>query len=459
MEDRPTLADLRGQISQITRDIIRLAGKRTNIAREVGKIKRVEALPIEAESVEDSLVREVIAECDRVGLDRRTGLRILNALLSDSKNAQGMSNRPTPGSALSKALELQRRGVKVVRLDVGEPDFRPPRSVLKACSDALFSFKTHYTESRGIPELRSALVRYLAIKHRFKVTDEEIMVAPSGRFAVYAALSTVVGPGEGAIVIEPNWPAYADSLRQLGARPNIVHTTLEQNWTPDVGEIEEAVRPNTKAIVLSYPCNPTGRVIPTKLFREIVGLADDLGLTVISDEIYNEYSSVPCPSILKTTPKKFILTSSFSKTWSMTGFRIGYAVSSAEVISKMSGLASLIVTSVPEFIQWGAIKALTADADARRNVGEMRDRVEAACKALDTIPSIEYSRPDGAMYVFPGIKSGETGAAFSDRLIEKGVTVTPGTAFGDYEAFFRISLGQRKSVILEGIKRMGALLS
>jgi aspartate aminotransferase len=459
LESQPTLEELRGQIAEVTREMIRLAGRRKSMAREVGRLKNEKSMQVEDDNVEDALTRDVIAECERVGLERSSGLKILSVLLAESKRTQGMRERPTPGSVLSRAKALQRRGIDVIRLDVGEPDFLPPRAVLKACSEALFSFKTHYTESQGIPELRSALRSYLEKNNGFKVADEEIAITPSGRFAVYAALSAVVGEGESAVVIEPNWPAYREVLQSLGARPSVVQTTLEEQWTPSVSEVQERIRPNTRALILSYPNNPTGKVISIRRFKELVGLADDLGLTVLSDEIYNEYSSKPCPSVFKTTPKKFILTSSFSKTWAMTGFRIGYAVSSKEIVSSIAKATSLMFTSVPEFIQWGAIKALGSTAEVRRNAAQMRARVEAASGALGKIPSLEFARPDGAMYAFLRIRTGETGDSFAERLLEKGVSVTPGTAFGDYPTFFRISLGQPKDKILQGIGRMGKLLN
>jgi aspartate aminotransferase len=201
-------------------------------------------------------------------------------------------------------------------------------------------------------------------------------------------------------------------------------------------------------------------VLSPGLFREILELADDHDLTVVSDEIYNEYTEKPCPSILETTPKRFVLTSSFSKAWSMTGFRVGYAVSSMETIANMSKMISLMITSVPEFIQWGAIKALSADEDVKRNVKAMHDRVGAACEELDKIGSLEYARPDGAMYVFPRVhKRGETGDSFSEKLLTNGVSVVPGSVFGDYPDFFRISLGQPREVITNGIRKMGELLA
>ncbi len=460
MKNTPALDDLRASIASTTKEIIDLAGKRNQLAKEVGRLKAGASIPAENDDVEDALAREVIEECDRVGLDRRAGLKILNVLISESKNVQGIPGREPPSPIFAKALAMERKGMKLVRLDVGEPDFPPPRAVLEGCSDALFGLKTHYTESRGIPELREALRKFLAKKSRFQAGDDEVTITPSGRFAVYAALACVVSEGESAVVIDPSWPAYKDALRQLGAKPILVNTRMEDGWVPSLEEIEAAIKPTTKAIVTNYPNNPTGSVASAQLFKGIVDLADDRGLTVISDEIYNEYSSKPCPSILGNTPEKFILTSSFSKSWAMTGFRIGYSVSSAENAAKITGLASLLFTSVPEFIQWGAIEALNADAEVRRNAAEMKRRIDAASKELEKDDSLEFFKPDGAMYVFPRLRNHESGSSFSENLLKSGVSVAPGRTFGDaYTDHFRISLGQPQEKIVEGIKRMRELQS
>ena len=455
--------ELRAKIAEITVEIIRLAGRRNSLAREVGRLKAIGSIPLEDDAVEDSLLREVTEECDRAGVDRSAGLKMLALLLVESKKAQGiqaLQSGPSPMSVFAKAVELQRGGVKLIRLDVGEPDFKPPRAVLDACSEAMFGFKTHYTEARGIPELLSALRGYLQRKSGFAATEDEVAVTPSGRFAVYASLSAIVSEGDSAIVPEPNWPAYREALKHLGAKPIAIRGRLEDGWSLSAGEVERAIRPNTKAIVLSYPNNPTGKVISPDAFREVVQVADDRGLTVISDEIYNEYSSKPCPSVLRTAPKKFVMPSSFSKAWAMTGFRIGYVVSSKDIVARVASMTSLMLSSVPEFIQHGAIKALDSDTEVKKNVTVMNDRVEAVSRELDRIGSLEYVKPDGAMYFFPRLrKPGLTGGRFAESLLQRGVTVTPGTAFGAYEDFFRISLGQPKEVIIEGVRRMGDLLA
>jgi aspartate aminotransferase len=458
VKNQDKIADLRGRIARITEEIIELAGKRNQLAQEVGRLKIQDSLPIEDSDVEDALTRDVIAACDRAGLDRRAGLKILSVLLSESKIAQGSSTSSAPTWGVSVTSEPNRKGM--LRFDIGEPDFRPPRAVLEACSDAMFGFRTHYTESRGIPELREALCNYLKKKYTVDIEDGEVTVTPGGRFAIYAALASVVSEGESAILVEPNWPAYKQALRQLGAKPVVIHTSLEDSWTSSMAEIEECLRPNTKAIILSYPNNPTGKMLTPRLFSEIIDWADDHDLTVISDEIYNEYSFRPFTSVLKTVPRKFILTSSFSKTWAMTGFRVGYTVSSKDTISKISRMISLMFTSVPEFIQWGAIKALDADQTVRRNVMEMRRRIAVVCRELDRINSLEYVKPDGGLYVFPKVKKpGETGDSFSNRILKKGVSVAPGSVFGDYADFFRIALCQPEKSIIEGVRRMGEVLA
>ncbi len=461
-EADPDIGKLRADIAETTNEIIRLVGRRNELARQVGRLKARESLPAEDDAVEDSLLREVTEECDRAGVDRGVGLKLFAVLLAESKKAQGITPQasgPTPMSAFARAAELQRSGAKLIRLDVGEPDFRPPKAVVEACAEALVGFRTHYTEPGGIHELLSALRMYLRRKSNFEVSGDELAVTPSGRFAVYAALSATVSEGDSAILLEPNWPAYKEILLHIGAKPLVIHTSLEDEWSLSAESLAEAIRPNTKAVILSYPNNPTGKVISPETFRGVVELADDHGLMVISDEIYKEYSSKPCPSVLQNTPKKFVLTSSFSKTWAMTGFRIGYAVSSKDVIAKLTKMTSMAVTSVPEFIQFGAMKALDADAEVKNNVAEMERRIDAVSKGLDEIDSLEYSRPDGAMYFFPKLrKPGWNGNRFVDSLLERGVSVTPGLAFGDYPDFFRISLGQPRETILEGIRRMGELL-
>jgi len=464
MSSDQDIAGLRQEVADVTKEIIDLISTRNELAKKIAAAKVRGALPAEDPRVEDALVRVVVRECEEKGVSKEVGLKVLSTLLAESKRVQGFKSKQqliTPMMMSAKAQQIEATGRQLLRLDVGEPNFHPPKAVLDATSEALYGFKTHYTGTRGIPALVSAVRGYLQRKHSFTAKDTELIVNPGGRFGVYLALSTTVAEGESAIVIEPNWPAYKEGLQYIGARPISVHTTLEEGWLPSAEAIHDAIRPNTKAIVLSYPANPTGAILSPPKFKEIVDLANDHRLTVISDEIYTDYANKPCPSILSSGAEKFILTASFSKTWAMTGFRVGYTVSSEETISKMMKIQSLLLTSVPEFIQYGAIKALESDSEVVRNSEAMIVRINEACSELDAISALEYVKPDGAMYVFPQAKKTDFDCvSFTMKLLEeKGVTVSPGTGFGDYPRAFRISLGGSDDTIVQGIRKIGELLA
>ena len=455
------LVRLRGEVTLKTIEIIRLIGERNNLAERIGKVKTSEALPLDDEKVEDKLLREVLREGKKRGVERQLVVKILSSLISEAKRVQGLDSggggTASPMSVLAKVVNLQREGKKVIRLDVGEPDFPPPAAVVEACHEALLGERTHYTESRGIPELVEALRAYLKSKNHFDANPEQLVVTVGGRFAVYAAIATAVKEGDSAIIIEPAWPAYREQIEFVGGKAISVQTRLEDGWGPSVEEVEERVRPNTKAIILNYPSNPTGKIAKPSLFREILRVANEHNLTVISDEVYDSYSFAPCPSILEGGADRFILTSSFSKTWAMTGFRVGYAVCDRQSADRIVRLASLMYTSVPEFIQYGAIKALQSEEEAIRNREAMRERIAVASRELDRIPGLQYYRPDGAMYVFPQSRDESFDAStFAERLLnEDGVSVIPGGGFGRYPRCFRISLGSSKEVIVEGIRRIG----
>jgi aspartate aminotransferase len=459
-EKKKELARLRGEVALKTIEIIRLIAERNSLAERIGSVKRSEGLSIDDEKVEDELLREVLREGEKRGVERQLVVKILSSLVSEAKRVQGLDpggGGASPMSVLTKVVTLQREGKKVMRLDVGEPDFPPPAAVVEACQEALKGEKTHYTESRGIPELVEALRAYLKGKNHFDAKPEQLVVTVGGRFAVYAAIATAVKEGDSAMIIEPAWPAYKEQIEFVGGKAISVRTSLEDGWTPSVEKIEERVRPNTKAIVLNYPSNPTGKIIKPSLFREILEVANDHKLTVISDEVYDSYSFTPCPSILEGGAAKFILTSSFSKTWAMTGFRVGYAVCDRQSAEKIVRLASLMYTSVPEFIQYGAIKALDSEEEATRNRDAMRERIAVASRELDRIRGLKYYKPDGAMYVFPESREENFDSSrFAESLLnENGVSVIPGTGFGNYPNCFRISLGSPKEVIVEGIRRIG----
>ncbi|MEM2053729.1 MAG: pyridoxal phosphate-dependent aminotransferase [Nitrososphaerota archaeon] len=283
-----------------------------------------------------------------------------------------------------------------------------------------------------------------------------------GAFGVYLALASTVSPGDEVIVIDPSWPIYKPCVRYVGGRPIVLETRLEDGWEPDLDKLNEKISAATKAIILNYPCNPTGKALDKKTFKGIVEIAQDRKLTLISDEVYADYNFTGSEhnTVLNYPDVNYVLISSFSKSWGMTGFRVGFTISDLDRTNKMATIQSTLITCIPEFIQYAAIEALKCLDEAKKNSEVMKDRAEAVCKALKPLP-LTFYKPDGAMYVFPRIDvKGVDGSEFAVKLLEnKNVSVAPGGAFGNYFNYFRISLGQPKEVLLEGVKRIGEFLS
>jgi aspartate aminotransferase len=263
------------------------------------------------------------------------------------------------------------------------------------------------------------------------------MICPGARFAVYLAITTLLNPGDEIIVIEPAWPAYKDCALNAGIKVRTIKTTLETKWEPSIEQINNAINENTKMIILNYPNNPTGKILPRKLLDSIVQTAKEHDLYVLSDEIYDEYSNDDWRSVGIYDYDKSMITRSFSKSHAMTGYRIGYVIADELIIEKMSKLQALSLTNVSEPIQYVAFQAL--EADTSENVKIVKSRLEALVKIAKDI-GLEFIEPDGAMYLFAKTKYKNFDATkFSEKLLEHGVAIAPGEGFGDYKEFFRIT--------------------
>jgi aspartate aminotransferase len=219
---------------------------------------------------------------------------------------------------------------------------------------------------------RDALAKYSSKKYNANVVQENIMVSPGARFSIFTAITTLLNPGDELIVIEPAWPAYKDCALNSGIKVRTITTTLEGKWEPSIEQIEKVINPNTKMIVLNYPNNPTGKILPEKLQDAIINLAIKNNLYILSDEIYSQYAFKKWKSILSYNYDKSIITQSFSKSHAMTGFRIGYVVASPKIIDLLSKLQALCLTNVSEPIQYIAMKALEADISNNTNTVQTR---------------------------------------------------------------------------------------
>ena len=440
--------DLRNKMDEITLEMVKLLKARTDVAKEIGEVKKSIGKGITDELREDSLRGKVISLCSDLKLDEAIATKFLNFLLNESIKVQS-SNKQTHLSIFFKAKTLEEQGKKIIHMEIGEPDFLPPDIVKNALNEVFDKGFLKYGQSKGMPVFREAIAKYVSEKFNTHVTQDNIIVSPGARFSIFTAITTLLNPGDEMIVIEPAWPAYKDCALNAGIKVRTIKTTLEQKWEPSIEQIKNTINTNTKMIVLNYPNNPTGKILPEKLQDEIIKLAKENQLYVLSDEIYSQYAKSNWKSVLSYNYEKSIITQSFSKSHAMTGFRIGYGIADTKIIEKMAKLEALCLTNVSEPIQYVAMKAL--EADTSKNTNTVRRRLEMLSQKSNEM-GLNFVIPDGAMYIFAQLdKEGFDGVKFANTMLEKGLAVTPGEGFGDYKNFIRISACQNEETLLKGM--------
>lgn len=442
------LEKLRGEMREVTSEIMKQVKKRMEIAKKIGEVKSKKGLDVVDERAEEELRSFIMKLCSQIGLEQELGARLLNILLNESAKVQ--TKKKTPTAVFMKAKQLENKGKKIIHLEVGEPDFVPPIAVRDALTDAIDQGHYHYTETRGVPKLRDVLAKSLKKKFDASVKDEQIIVTVGGRFAVFLAISSLIKPGDEIIVIEPYWPAYKECTELVNAKVKVLRTTLEDKWVPNLKQLESMINDNTKMLVINYPNNPTGKVLDAKSIEKIVGIAKDNKLFLLSDEVYSDYSFTKFTSVLDYNYDDSVIVSSFSKGPAMTGFRVGYAIANNETIQKMTKLQAVALTSVAEPMQYAALSALEHN-NVKNNAETMKKRLSLITNRLKKMP-VSFAEPEGAMYVFPRVDlNGFNADQFVDSVLDQGLALTPGSGFGNYPNFLRISAGQPEDVIEQGL--------
>jgi len=447
--------DLRNKMDEVTLKMIELLKTRTDIAREIGEVKKNIGKGVTDEAREDSLRGKVISLCDSIGLDETIATKFLNFLLNESVKIQS-TNKQTHLSIFLKAKSLESQGKKIIHMEVGEPDFLPPKIVKDALEEVFEKGFLKYGQAKGMPVFREALAKYASKKFNADIKDENIIVRPGARFSIFTAITTLLNPGDEMIVIEPAWPAYKDCALNAGIKVRTINTTFEDKWEPSLEQIKNTINSNTKIIVLNYPNNPTGKILEEKLQDNIIELVKKHSLYVLSDEIYSQYAKTKWKSILSYNYEKSIVTQSFSKSHAMTGFRVGYAIADSKIIDKMAKLEALCLTNVSEPIQYIAMKAL--EADTSNNTNTVQNRLDVLAQKASEM-GLDFVNPDGAMYLFARInQEGFDGIQFANSTLEKGLAVAPGEGFGDYKNFIRLSACQDENTLIEGMNILSNIM-
>jgi aspartate aminotransferase len=422
------------------------------LSKQIGEIKNKLNIDVTDEKVEQDIRKSVFKLSKEIGMDLDLSVRLLNILLSESVRLQQNqqqhheSPRQTHLSIFMRAKQLEASGKKIIHMEVGEPDYPPPSNVKNALIKAYDCGQYHYTETQGIPKLREAIAK----KVGNGVTEDQVIVTAGARFAVFSAFNSVLKTGDEVISIEPAWPAYKECANFIGAKINILKTTLEDRWEPDLKNLEDMINTSTKMIVINYPNNPTGRILGEKTEEKIVSLAKDHDLYILSDEVYSDYAFNDFKSILAYNYDKSLMISSFSKGYAMTGFRVGYAIANTGIVAKMAKVQAATLTSVAEPMQYSAMAAL--EVGSCQNIKRMKKRLDLISNRLRKI-SLRFVEPEGAMYVYPKLKKGtEDDITVVQRLLDLGLAIAPGTGFGDsYRHFIRISACQPEDVLEKGL--------
>jgi aspartate aminotransferase len=365
-------------------------------------------------------------------------------------------------SARARALEAT--GRSIVHLQIGEPDFDTPTNVREAAKAAIDAGMTHYPPFAGLPDLRAAIAADTTARRGFAVEPSNVFVTVGGKGVMVYAILGLVDPGDEVIVPDPGYPIYDSITRFVGGTSVPIPIRMENDFRLDVDELASLITPRTKLLVLNSPANPTGGVLTRGDIERIAELALRHDLVVLSDEIYGRilYDGAEHVSIasLDGMAERTILLDGFSKTFAMTGWRLGYAVVPDWLVKTYSQLIINTISGVTAFAQAGAIEALRGpQADVEAMVDEFRDRRDLIVDGLNAIPGIRCHRPQGAFYVFPDISgTGQSGAELAEGLLQDaGVCVLPGTAFGGVgRDHIRISYANSRENLTEALVRIRA---
>jgi aspartate aminotransferase len=368
---------------------------------------------------------------------------------------------------LSKANDFEKKGKKVIHFEIGDPDFPTPEKIVDRCVKALREGNTHYTSSGGMDCLKEASANITLKSRGFKPDQNQILVTAGANVQIFYALACICDPGDNVVYGDPAFVSYASIMKFLGVIPNPIELQEEEGFRINVDKIEKNINKNTKAILINSPHNPTGSILSKDDVIAIYQLAKKYDLFLISDEVYGRIyfegaSKFSSPGSIDYCKERTVVLHSFSKSYAMTGWRIGAVTAPAELIRRMQLLLETTSSCVAPFVQIAATEALEMDqSELQSMVKEYESRRDILVKSIEDMPLVSAHRPEGAFYLMVNIKkTGLSDIEFSSRLLEEEYVATcPGSYFGVYgSGYVRICFATSKDNILEGMKRINRFL-
>jgi len=353
----------------------------------------------------------------------------------------------TAFEVLNKARALERQGKSIIHMEIGEPDFDTPANVIEAAVDALHKGWTHYGPSAGLPELRQTIADYVSRTRKVKVTPEEVVVVPGGKPIIFFTILSLINEEDEVIYPNPGFPIYESMIQYVGGKAVPIQLREERDFSLNVDELATLITDRTKLIILNSPQNPTGGVMQRKEIEQVAKVIGDRNILVLSDEIYSRllfegehFSIMSVPGMQERT----ILLDGFSKTYAMTGWRMGYGVMRADLAAHITRLMTNSNSCTASFTQIAGVEALRGDQSSVDHMcGEFKRRRDVFVAGLNKIKGFSCRMPKGAFYVFPNItKTGWKSKPLADALLEQaGVAALSGTSFGAFgEGYLRFSV-------------------
>jgi aspartate aminotransferase len=371
----------------------------------------------------------------------------------------------TAFEVLVRARALEAQGRDIIHLEIGEPDFDTPRHIVEAGKQALDQGWTHYGPTQGLPELREAIASYICRTRGIRVGAEHVCVVPGGKPIIFFPLMALLEPSDEVIYPNPGFPIYESMINFLGAKPVPIPLVEDRGFSFDLNVLKDSLSPKTKMLILNSPHNPTGGVIPAADVRAIADMVRDRDLVILSDEIYTRIYFDEEPLSISTLPgmlEKTIILDGFSKTYAMTGWRMGYGVMPTWLVDPVNKLMVNSNSCTASFTQRAGIAALNGPQDdVTKMVEEFRRRRDAFCGALNTLPGFRCPTPGGAFYAFPNVQgTGWKSKELADALLQKaGVACLSGTAFGAYgDGYLRFSIANSYEKLMEAVERIRTFL-